>query len=96
MALTHISKPLNEILSRIQELVEENDKIIKNEEIKDQEDKNKELLSEEDVATMFSIPPTYLKSLRYRHFGPTFHKIGGMIRYKHEDVLNYLESVKSK
>lgn len=96
MALTHISQPLNEILNRIQELVEENDKIIKKEEIKSEEDKQKAFLSEEDVATMFSISSTYLRSLRYRHVGPPFHKIGGIIRYKCEDVVNYLESVKSK
>ena len=96
MALTHISQPLNGILNRIQALIDENDKITRNEEVKRDEEKPTSLLSEEDVATMFSISPIYLKSLRYRRVGPSFHKVGGIIRYKYEDVLNYLDSVKSK
>lgn len=96
MALKHISKPLNEILNRLQEVVEENDKIIKNDIVQSKEDEQKAFLSEEEVALFFSIPAEQLKILRYRRKGPPFANIGGIIRYHRPDVMNYLETVKSR
>lgn len=96
MALKHISKPLNGILNRLHELVEENDKIIKNETVQSKEDHQKAFLSEEELATFFSIPTERLKTLRYRRKGPPFANIGGFIRYHRPDVMNYLETVKNR
>jgi len=100
MALTHISNPINEVLNRIQGIVEKNDNIVKNintivENIELNEiEKPKILLSEDETAALLSIETKKLKSLRYQHRSPQFYKIGNVIRYHYNDVIDYLNAAR--
>jgi predicted DNA-binding transcriptional regulator AlpA len=50
------------------------------------------LLSEDEVAERFGIQPRTLQGWRVLRRGPRYRKIGRLVRYAENDLLNWLES----
>ena len=48
-------------------------------------------LSASKVAQLTGFSPKSLEAMRYRRTGPPFFRIGNRIRYRHSDVIAFME-----
>ena len=49
------------------------------------------LLNERQAASYLCLKPTTLRQWRSRKYGPSYHRLGGAIRYHPSDLDNFLE-----
>ncbi|PLX98405.1 MAG: hypothetical protein C0623_12070 [Desulfuromonas sp.] len=57
------------------------------------QNKTQRLLDQNDVAEILHISPKTLEYYRYKGMGPRFVKLGKLIRYKENDVFEYIEQL---
>lgn len=53
--------------------------------------KRKEYLTEQEVGTLYSIPPSSIRSERSRGFGPPYIKDGRRVLYPTQELAKYFE-----
>ena len=51
------------------------------------------LLDQNEVAEMLNVSPKTLEYWRWKQKGPKFLKVGRLVRYRHCDVLNYVNEL---
>ena len=55
--------------------------------------KGTKLFTTEEIAAIFGLSNGYLRNLRHQKAGPKYLKIGKMVRYRIEDVQDWLDKV---
>lgn len=55
---------------------------------------NKLFLNSKEVEELYGISASTLANWRSKMLGPKYHKVGGAVRYKIEDLNNFMESKK--
>ncbi len=51
-----------------------------------------QLLTEADAGTLLGLAPATLRNMRTKGRGPAFIKVGGLVRYRHTDLVDWIES----
>jgi hypothetical protein len=51
-----------------------------------------QLLTEEDASRLLRLAPATLRNMRTKGRGPFFIKVGGLVRYRHVDLVDWIES----
>jgi predicted DNA-binding transcriptional regulator AlpA len=51
-----------------------------------------QLLTEADAGTLLGLAPATLRNMRTKGRGPAFIKVGGLVRYRHSDLVDWIES----
>jgi predicted DNA-binding transcriptional regulator AlpA len=51
-----------------------------------------QLLTETDAGRLLGLAPATLRNMRTRGRGPAFIKVGGLVRYRHSDLFDWIES----
>jgi predicted DNA-binding transcriptional regulator AlpA len=51
-----------------------------------------QLLTEEDAGNFLKLAPATLRNMRTQGRGPSFIKVGGLVRYRHADLVDWIES----
>jgi predicted DNA-binding transcriptional regulator AlpA len=50
------------------------------------------LLTEADAGKLLGLSPATLRNMRTKGRGPAFIKVGGLVRYRHSDLVDWIES----
>ncbi len=50
------------------------------------------LLTEEDAGKLLGLAPATLRNMRTQGRGPSFIKVGGLVRYRHIDLVDWIDS----
>ncbi|MGB2331060.1 MAG: helix-turn-helix transcriptional regulator [Pseudomonadales bacterium] len=51
-----------------------------------------DFLTEQEVADLFRLLPTTLRQWRFNKKGPTYYKLGGAIRYRESELIDFINS----
>lgn len=51
----------------------------------------KELLTTKDLAEILGVKPNTINVWRLKGYGPKYHKLGYLVRYKREDVEKWMD-----
>jgi len=51
-----------------------------------------QLLTEDDASKILRLAPATLRNMRTQNRGPCFIKIGGLVRYRLTDLVDWIES----
>jgi predicted DNA-binding transcriptional regulator AlpA len=51
-----------------------------------------QLLTETDAGQLLGLAPATLRNMRCSGRGPAFIKIGGLVRYRHADLVDWIEA----
>jgi predicted DNA-binding transcriptional regulator AlpA len=51
-----------------------------------------QLLTEADAGKLLGLAPATLRNMRTKGRGPSFIKVGGLVRYRHADIVDWIES----
>jgi predicted DNA-binding transcriptional regulator AlpA len=51
-----------------------------------------QLLTEADAAKLLGLAPATLRNMRPKGRGPSYIKVGGLVRYRHADIVDWIES----
>jgi predicted DNA-binding transcriptional regulator AlpA len=51
-----------------------------------------QLLTEEDAGKLLRLSPATLRNMRTKGRGPSFIKVGGLVRYRLTDLMDWIES----
>jgi predicted DNA-binding transcriptional regulator AlpA len=51
-----------------------------------------QLLTEADASRLLGLAPATLRNMRTQGRGPAFIKVGGLVRYRPDDLVDWIES----
>lgn len=51
-----------------------------------------QLLTDTDAGELLGLAPATLCNMRTKGRGPSFIKVGGLVRYRHADLVDWIES----
>jgi predicted DNA-binding transcriptional regulator AlpA len=51
-----------------------------------------QLLTEADASQLLGLAPATLRNMRCTGRGPAFIKMGGLVRYRHADLVDWIEA----
>lgn len=99
--LTYELNGYSGVIFGYEQIEEESRPITKIEQIKTMQEINKKLtlklfLKSTEVEKLYSISARTLANWRHKRRGPKYHKVGGAVRYKVEDLDKFMESKKIK